>query len=365
MSSGYEHEFERVNSKVPRLVMVDKARAFEVFDTLIDAHENKQPPYDTFVPPQEYRPDSLRPGGELYGTPEHAMFLWNACAYMSAADSAYSFQRLTELFKDRPELFDCERLRDVDTSELSGILQREGLPGRQNFVAGAWVENAKRLGDNFDGNPLKVFDGVENYDDCLNRVCNDGKGGGFRGFQAKMVSMILYYYQYDKLLPELPFPVPVDFHVQRIALSTEIVKPDVGAFHRQPKIEDAIRSLTLDYVHERGTDPLALTDVLWGLSSSFCSGQPGNAARSKKIGEHIHHVFAEINHENMKQSEAWHRTCGQCALSAFCLNDIPSAPYYRSGQFVIRPRPKGQYAKQLNIFDEPYAIPPPRQTAPS
>ncbi|MDR1032548.1 MAG: hypothetical protein LBL84_00870 [Candidatus Nomurabacteria bacterium] len=351
MSFGREPNFEQVEVEVPKTVLVDKQRAFEVLDTLMEAYENKQPPYDTFVPPQELEPDCLKPDGELYGTTQHAMYLWNACAYMSATDSNMSFQHLTELFYSRPELFDCDSLQHYNEAELGEVL-RLGVPlGRHHSVAKTWIENAHRLAENHDGNPLNVFNDVASYDECLKKLRNDGKGGGFRGFQAKMVSMILYYYQGDGLLPKSQFPVPVDLHVLRVALATEMVKPNVAAFHRTPVVEDSIRDLTLSYIEERDVDPLVLTDAMWGLSSSFCNRQPGNIARSKKIGGRIFHAFTEIDHENPQQSKAWHNTCGRCALNAFCVNDIPSAPYYKSGTLAIRLRPEGEYVRQA-LSDE-------------
>lgn len=58
--------------------------------------------------------------------------------------------------------------------------------------------------ERYDGDPRNIFKDVQDYDEALDLIRNDGKGGGFKGFQHKMTSMIIYYLQDDKLIDELP-----------------------------------------------------------------------------------------------------------------------------------------------------------------
>lgn len=313
--------------------------AFEVFDHLMSLSQNNQSPYDEFILPQEYRPDSLRPGGEYYGTKEHAMFYFNSCAYMSKRTvSEWAIKRMAQLFEEEPALFNCEELGDMPDDYVAGRLKDVGF-GVYNVASRELTENARRMQENYDGNPVNIFTTANDWDECKKRIRNDKKGGGFLGFQKKMTSMILYYFQYDELIKELNYPIPADSHNQRIMLSTEIIVPSDPVFYKHMNgVENTCRQVSAEYSINRGISTVALTDAIWPLSANLCGKTPGNISSHKKIDGVMQYKFTSPDVENLKDAEKYHRTCGRCALRDYCKNYVPLGTYYNSGGWVLLPK---------------------------
>lgn len=324
----------------------DSAR--EIIDRIYTTYKENLPPYRDSVLPQEYRPECMDRGGDKYASHEHAMYLWNACAYMQGGtQSDFAFKSLTNIYESHPNLFNCDELAQAPTDEIIDILKKHGL-GQQARVANAWTENARRLSANYDGDPRNIFQGVSSYQDCLDRICNDKKGGGFLGFQGKMTSMILYFYADESLIDSVNFPPPIDFHVLRVAFATEILKTDQREFHKNPETESILRQELLKYVNETGVNPIELTNAMWQLSSNFCNQNPGNKTYKDGGGKRT----VENNQEfaTKSQSEAFFRSCGKCAINTYCKYCIPSGPYYTRGIIQLKDKPKTQYTKQTSLF---------------
>ncbi len=81
-----------------------------------------------------------------------------------------------------------------------------------------WVENSKRIVRNWDGNPLNILKGLRSWEEALRRLRNKTTkrdkdtagpdGEGLRGYQPKMVSMWLYFMDWEGLLRP---PIHVSF----------------------------------------------------------------------------------------------------------------------------------------------------------
>lgn len=332
-----------------KLELASKDYTYKVIDIIIDSYLNDLPPYNNAIMPQTFKPDSLSAGGNYYQQHEHAMYFWNICSYMSGRiKSDVAFKRMTNIFNQNSNFFDSNFLSDADPEFIANILKENGL-GRQNQVANNLIENAKRLVDNYGGDPRNIFNGAVNYEECVRRIKNNN-GQGFLGFREKMTSMIIYYYIDQGLISGINFPVPVDFHVQRIAFATRMIDSDGASFYGSAKINDQLRELFSDYINDRGIDPLDLTNSVWLLSSNLCNKSIGNLSAMTDSGARA--KYNELDKDSLYHSETWNRSCGKCAIESFCQYYIPSADYYSNGIIAPRKKTERRFAKQLSFFDK-------------
>lgn len=334
----FEEKIDYYDESINDNLEIDlKSHAFEVLDVIVDSYNNNLPPYNEVIMPQVYKPDSLLPDGNYHQKHEHAMYFWNICSYMSGRiKSDVAFKRMTNIFNENPELFDSKILAQTDPSFVSNVLKQNGL-GRQNQVANNLIENAKRLVSEYDGDPRNIFKGVKTYEECVQRIKNN-KGRGFHGFREKMTSMITYYFIEENLISEINFPVPVDFHVLRVAFATQMISSDEDVFYKSDKISDNLRELISDYMNDRSVDPLVLTNSIWSLSSNLCNKRSGN--------------LSALDKDSLYYSEVWNRSCGRCAVKSYCKYDIPAKPYYNNGRIELLDKGEKSLIRQLSFFDK-------------
>ena len=325
--------------------------AHDILDTLVDAYKNKLPPYDKAILPQGFKPDSFVDGGVNCGSHSHAMYFWNVCSYMSGrTNSDTAFKAMTNIFEENPELFDCYTLAQTEPAKIFNILKKHGL-GRQNLVATNWINNAQKLIELYDGDPRNIFDGVDSYKGCVDRIKNSD-GNGFAGFREKMTSMILYFFMDEVLIPGVSFPIPVDFHAQRVALATEMVTVEPLNFYKNDNFENALRGLFQDYLSVRqDVNPLDLTNSVWLLSSNFCNKSTGNNSSATRDENGTNFTFPKIESNKRAHSEAWRKSCGRCAVKNICRYYVPSRPYYVKGLITPMEKTITDFVTQLSFLD--------------
>ena len=329
-------------------IIVHPKRVDEVLDTLMEAYENERYPYylDRVRVPQDERhmPPSLE-----RGTKEHAMFFWNVCYYMrGGTKSTFAVQQMAEVYEDRPDLFDCYEILATPQEDIEQTLKDHKL-GFQKTVAKQWKENAWRMLENFDGDPRNIFADLSEYekpyDELVSRVKNDTKGGGFMGFREKMTSMIAYYLMDEELVQPFNFPIPVDLHVMRVSIETEMVTfPDLefpANVHSEALLE-TLRGVYFDYAERRGVNPLRLCNAVWLLSEALCGQAPGNQVsepngRDNREGRLTTLIPEEVNPNDPAQQRRYERTCARCPVEKQCnLNVHGGAMYYAAGRVAVR-----------------------------
>ncbi len=324
-------------------IEVHREHAFEVLDTLMDAYAQNAYPYnlDSTRLPHDPRhmPETLQ-----LGSVDHAMFLFNVCYYMRGGiKSNDAVRRMSRVYNAHPELFDCEFAQGVDPDELAGVLTEHGL-GFQKTVSRQWVENSRRMVERAQGDPRKLFENVDDYEQSLKVVKNDGKGNGFLGFQEKMTSMIVYYLMDEELIEPFQFPIPVDLHVMRVSIANEMITfgdAPYGTDVFKKETLETLRELYYDYAQNRGVSALRLCDAVWMLSQSLCGQHPGNTTleplgRHNRNGRSTVLIPGEVLTQDKAQRAAYERSCGRCAIEKTCQYNIPGTPYYVGGNLIIR-----------------------------
>ena len=318
-------------------ILVDHKRTVAVLDAIMKRYKENGAPYDLphVVLPQDPRhlPKQLSVDPK-----RQAMFFFVLCYWMrGGTNSVEAARKLSQLFIRHPDYFDADISSAFSDTRLILPLQTVGLMGMINSSRVQWPENSRRLLDHYDGDPRNIFTGVTSYQELCERVRNRGKGRGFVGFQKKMTSMLAYYFIDQKLVPAQPFPIPVDFHLMRLALANEIVKVDPHAITGNmlsEELEDTLRELFYAYAQDRGIDHLELCNALWLLGSSLCSNQPGNRAKQGVYEGRATEIDPIPYLETPSQLQRLAGTCGICPLTATCTSNYPSPYYYRRGIIV-------------------------------
>lgn len=397
----------------------DTHRAEEVFDRLIEMLREDKHPFDHSEPPQVVgnMPINLDMKKERKML---ALYLWASCYYMRGGiDSLVAFRRLTLIYERKKYLYDPEWfLANVDPAivdgtipygpeliaklmdgavykELSKELGAHGLGFSLKENTRFWILNAVKLAKFWGSDPLNLFAGVGVYDDLVANIANKKQflltnKQGFLGFQEKMVSMIAYFLASTNLVDLAKIPVPVDFHVLRMMISTEIIKPawkvKMGEDIFSPALLAVARDVSFTYCVRRGIEMIELCDALWLYSRAMCSWHPDTRSRtpqkSKKrkaqqmlrtderrkkleesiagdrppdeikvsadletaanmrIGRDAKIIHLKADWGNLSHVERYDRACSLCAVEHLCTKVVPAAPYYSGGIVVARPRSK-------------------------
>lgn len=326
-------------------IVIDMQQVDIVLGTLLDSYENNTYPYNQehvrLPHDKRHMPESLQ-----YGSRDHANVFMGLCAYMRGGiKSVDACKRISKLYDDRPDLFRPEIAMQMEPTEIAAELRSHGL-GFQKTVSKQWVENSKRLTKLYDGDPRKIFDGINSYEECLKRLKNDNNGNGFIGFQEKMASMLTYYLMDSAMIEPFMFPIPVDLHVMRVSIANRMVTfPGVedGTNVYTPELLATLRTLYVEYAINKGVNPLRLCDAVWLMSESSCGKNPGNITlepfgRGRRDGRSTLLMPKEVDITSPAQHKSYDASCRSCPLDDHCQDNIPGKPYYVAGTLMVRGR---------------------------
>lgn len=357
-------------------VTVHEERVFALIDLLMERQRERKYPFNRSdaIVPQAVIPAEIRKKKRTL-----ALFYFFVCVYMRGGiESLQAFKALFRLYADRPWMFEPHEIVSRTEEELSTILKQ--YVGWDAKTAGKfWRYNAQRLIADWGANPLNLLKGLTDYDEALRRIANARKGStsvstvkktfgldtkhhGFAGFQAKMVSMLIYFYDWERWLqPRFLYPAPADFHHYRLNIAYKgiVVATDNGAHIRySEKVSAPYREVLMRYLEERKADPILVADAIWLFSLLMCGNSP--ATRTKELGD-LKPLFRkhgvdepDWDHGKWLSSRArqdLQQTCGVCALQETCDFAVPSHPYYRKGQFVLRPRRRLPFHKIVDFVE--------------
>jgi len=337
-------------------IVINWPRAYKVFDTLIKALRNRNYPYNQSTGPHV---DKNLPRTMPRVGVEHALFLFCTCYYMRGTiNSETALIALSRVYDSDADLFVPKFITEASEKDslelslrLSQALAEQSLNYKLEETIGFWIKNSAKLHRYWDGDPRKLFENINSYEDIYDRIIRKGKfdptnPNGFLCFQKKMASMIAFFLADSGIIPEFMFPVPIDFHAYRVLLATGILTLTgkgnrITKNHVLEELGDKARKVTLQYCTKRGVSPLRLCDCTWILSRTICAKYPGNDSsigerqgRSTKVtpkmpdwgrGAHIKRYI---------------KSCHMCPINKWCQNAVPSATYYQNGHLVIIPKEK-------------------------
>lgn len=322
---------------------VDASRAEAVLGKIWARYLTGEYPYnkaDSMLP-QKFAPASLPRGGE-----EEAWYWMVVCLWMrggvNSTDSAKQLSQLYDYCAKRRGLnpFVPRQAARMSETQITSLLKKVGLGMHQSSPA--WAENARRLMNVWNGSVLSIFDGVTSYEQAWPRLIQDS-GNGFVGFQHKMACMILYFLMEAGLIKGFAFPPPVDFHLQRIAVATGIVRrsdnqPQIAYLETEfEDLQRRLRDLYFDYELRHNLDGNRFTDSLWILSRTLCRHNPGN--RTLQMGTYQARktplTAYQPDWDRPTDLRAFQRSCGACPVRQDCDGNVPAGPRYRLGKLML------------------------------
>ncbi len=329
---------------------VDTEKAEMIFSRLLEAYSLKEYPYDQPEATLPNAPENL-PRMLKRGTREHALFLFGLCYWMRGGIKSHTaVKQLASLYDAYPEMFFPESSPKLVVSTLALRFCNGGLGFNASKIAEMWVENLAKIDTKWNGDPRTLLANLSTYEEACERIQNK-RHKGFRGFQEKMVSMLIYFFMDAGLVDCFHFPIPVDFHVLRMIFAHEIIitqEDDANGkgFYTEPVLA-LVRELFRSYCIDHCANPLRLCDAVWMYSRLMCAKHPGN--QSDVGGRHGRKTLLwPVTRWTPAQTRAFERTCGVCTIRETCRWCIPSAEYYIRGRIV--PRERRDTPRQQNLF---------------
>lgn len=333
-------------------ITIDDERVKQVLGSILNAYREKQYIYGLPNAQLPHEVADLQRRLEL-GSVDHAMFLFILCLYMKGGiKSNTAAKQLARLYSRRPRLFDAFEIVKIKPHSITASLERVDLRYLKNSAPPHWIENAHRLIEWYDGDPRKIFVGVDDYDEACRRIRNKSRRHsvtkefthrqGFIGFQYKMVSMLMYFYIATGIIEPIPFPIPIDFHVMRVCIETEMVRfsgNSIGRDIYSEHLQVVLRELFTNYSLRHQVSPIELCDAVWLLSSMGCARNPGNRTLSRQYRARKTETPAYTPIWNSAELTRYQRFCGSCPIGHMCNWDVPNSAYTLRGQLIkLRPR---------------------------
>jgi hypothetical protein len=340
-------------------VVVHQEKVFELLDALLARWKSnpKQYPYNN---PDAIIPQTIIPQGLRADKVTLSRFYFYVCIYMRGGiESLQAFKAMIRIWEEHPTMLDPYFAQWTPPSQMQALLKK--YVGWDSKAASInWIDNSRRLMQSWKGEPLRLVRGVRDYDEACRRIKNKlGKGErakaghdghGFRGFQYKMVSMLLYFYDWEGwLTPRFLYPSPADFHNFRLGLNQgaiEVVAMEGRDLRSEEALSKPWREAVMAYMRERRADPVEVSDALWLFSLVTCGASSLTQTKTLKHRPLFQHsdVSEEWDHQRWLDAQTTeslrNSVCFSCPLSQNCSLIIPAKPYYRKGKLLMFRRPK-------------------------
>lgn len=323
------------------IVTINWEKADLVFGRLTRAVRTRSFPFNEVEVPQVKKniPDSI-----IWGSYEHALFLFVVCYYMRGGiKSKTAILAMGDMYNKHTHLF--TPWVGFDEKEIKQALTGCGLNYAATEVARFWRINASKLARFWDSDPRKLFEHSPTYEELCRRIMRRSKDteytpNGFYGFREKMVSMLVYFYMDAGIISETTFPLPIDFHLQRLMVSHGILQvkdTSIGENHYSATLLAAGREVTHAWCAKNKTSSLDLANALWLLSSELCNQHPGNRSTGgrNRDGRSTILTAFDYNWTEVHQN-TYDRTCRRCPVQDTCQFQIPAAYYYIQGKLHVR-----------------------------
>lgn len=284
-----------------------------------------------------------------------------------------AFKQLLKMREESPELFEPEQVARMQDEEIQqAITKYIGWDKEKSPII--WKRNAERLIKYWGGDPRNLIKNLRTYEEALRRMQNK-KGGkktrsldttdeGFLGQQKKVVSLFIYFVDWEGLLqPRFVYPGAIDYHYCRAHIATGILSVELEEGEKlgySDKLTDPIRHVFLSYIKKTGCDPIKLADVLWLFSQIMCGESP--ATTTKFMPQYQRDKPGRVLEEDRPQQTLFKNgnippfertkwlnqpkireriisTCGRCFMREECKYAIPARPYYSKGDILLWPHP--------------------------
>lgn len=345
-------------------IKFDEKKAKEVFAILDEKWQNLRGIFENVILPQDQQVIEYNESKEL------ANFLFYGSLFMrGGVNSDDAFKWVFRLKEKFPKMFIPELVCFISSNEIEEVfleVTKSILNGKSSGKIGAgalsykikensqnWHKNSLVLVKKWNGDIRNVYKGCSggyrDFETAFLRIdSNKHVGLGFNGMRRKIFSLLTIMLQDAELIPLFPTPIPVDFHVFRVLLNTNIISGEIlkplaqnkryptqligkPAIRVSEKLVDTVHKWSQKFISKNSFSHLYINPALWVLSRSLCSKHKQATSEKNRT------VFME-NEKLVKNPELWggryRNPCGCCPIENYCDGIVPSAPYYKWGLLV-------------------------------
>ena len=250
---------------------LDEERAYQVLElvynaylkgTMLYGHTDKE----VYAPQWRHIPVGMEQGS---GEHQRYLFFLTATDRMGVSNEIHRGHR--ELWAKHPWMYTA----DVLGTRLERMVElvREYRIGLPEKTAQNWLAIAGTFFGTFDGNPAAMY--AEASVDAIlamKRASHTRDTWRLPGFGPKILSLLALFYAELGVIAMPPDAFPVDVHVQRLAISTDIISGE-GLFLDET-IERMLRPLLCRMVSEKGWSAIDLSHAIWFLGNRLCTRCP-------------------------------------------------------------------------------------------
>ncbi|MCD6478190.1 MAG: hypothetical protein J7K87_04265 [Candidatus Aenigmarchaeota archaeon] len=216
-----------------------------------------------------------------------------------ANESGLLYVNGLKLFEEDKDFFDPRRILKKEENELSKVINHSlGSRGPES-VARAWIENSKKLVEEYDGDPKNIFHYGMHPREAFRRVKN------FREFGNKNAALFLKEMiesgAYDPGESRRYTPIPADIHVMRFTIRTssrdrkKTIETLNGMTHQ--KLAREIQTYLMNITSEAPIiDPIKADDAIWIWEKEKCSRKKCNRCPVKECSNEI--IVTHQHHES-------------------------------------------------------------------
>lgn len=281
----------------------DLEKALEVFRILIKSFENEE---FAFFKRENLPQEKFLPAEIKKGSYEHRCYLWIIAVFMRAkVNSDKVFERAKEQYANNLEMFSPEYLATAGLHSEISIFTGTIIDHLSENISLSLQKNAQAL-EIYAWDPLNIFADKKRYREIWKVL----KTKEFSGWQEKIISLLILWFEENQWIKPLFGPPPLDMHVLRILFNTNIIEFEETI--RVDKAKKLILPLIEEVCEQNQFITASLDGAMWQLSRNLCRHQP--------------------------------KHCHACPIESFCEFLLLSSQYYRGGKLATQPREK---TKQL------------------
>ena len=281
--SLFKLEFSRLNFMKDnfenRYVHFDKERTKLVFSKLLEAYHNK-------VGIFSQSPESLCPSYNLPNSldckKDHSLFYFYSVLGDARVKSSVNYNKFKKLYERDKRYFNPEFLAEQNLPETNYELVEEGTleyilgmeignPTPVN-LARSIIMDSRILLEKYEGNPLKIFSGIDDVLKAHEKIKKE-----FRGYGPNLSSLLLTFYLKHKLVSfsnENALPPKVDFHDITLMFAFGVMKSkfkDMEFGIKRYNIDKLLQGFLSYVALENGYNIIELDNALWFLGSQVCT----------------------------------------------------------------------------------------------
>jgi endonuclease III len=245
----------------------NKKRAREVLGRLYAAYQLRQGLFEVRHDDRGDAPqDKFIPEGVTRGSRLHAVFLFFATGTDRRQVSSNLYKSHMDFWERHPEMYQEQMLR-MREQRVEKLIRSMPI-GMKDDVVKNWRPCAQTLYGDLRGEPIALF--AKGDIESVIEFKRSKDGDRLPGWGPKIISLYAIFLEKLGLVPVIYGAFPVDVHIQRICISTEIIA-QTGILHREA-VAEFIRPRLFDLCMEEWWDRSDLAHAMWFTGSELCNG---------------------------------------------------------------------------------------------